>query len=124
MSNVPTTTRLGTNAALDAGRNNPFPASTRAATRGLAKMEAPTGSLVAYSTGPWGVSATYFHGEEEGDIALSGDDEVDAFVGAVSYSIGPGITGSLSLIYAKWEEEAGIIESESTLGIVGLAISF
>ena len=42
---------------LDACRNNPFPASTRAATRGLAKMEAPTGSLVAYSTAPGEVAA-------------------------------------------------------------------
>ncbi len=76
---------------------------------------------VSYSTGPWGVSATYFHGEEEGStpgsvsplgVALDPtgqDDEVDAFVGAVSYSIGPGITGSLSIFHAKWEEEAGVI---------------
>ncbi len=78
---------------------------------------------VSYATGPWGVSATYFHGEEEGDVG-GGDDEVDAIVGAVSYSIGPGITSSLSVIYAKWEDEAGVIESTSTMGIVGLAISF
>ncbi len=79
---------------------------------------------VSYSTGPWGVSATYFHGEEEGSAAISADDEVDAIVGAVSYSIGPGITGSLSIFYGKWEEENGVIESDSTMGIVGLAISF
>ncbi len=82
---------------------------------------------VAYSTGPWGVSATYFHGEAEGD-AGGDDDEVDSIVGAVSYSIGPGIMGSLSIIYAKWEDEGGPgvsgAESESTMGIVGLAISF
>ena len=42
---------------LDACRNNPFPASTRATTRGLARMNAPTGSLVAYSTGPGEVAA-------------------------------------------------------------------
>ncbi len=84
---------------------------------------------VSYATGPWGVSATNFHGEEEGLVGTAGDDEVDAFVGAVSYSIGPGITGSLSLIYAKWEDEGSGVgvpsdESESTMGIVGLAISF
>ncbi len=78
---------------------------------------------VAYHTGPWGVSGTYFHGESEG-TAGGGDDEVDAFVGAVSYSIGPGITGSLSVFHGKWEEEAGVVESKSTMGIVGLAISF
>ncbi len=78
---------------------------------------------VSYSTGPWGVSATYFHGDQEG-TAGGGDDEVDAFVGAVSYSIGPGITGSLSIFHAEWEDEAGVQESKSTMGIVGLAISF
>ncbi len=37
---------------LDACRNNPLPRSERAGTVGLAKMDAPRGSLVAYSTGP------------------------------------------------------------------------
>jgi predicted porin len=78
---------------------------------------------VSYSTGPWGVSATWFHGEQEG-TAGGDDDEVDAFVGAVSYSVGPGITASGSLFYGKWEDEAGVQESESVMGIVGLAISF
>ena len=76
----------------------------------------------SYSTGPWGVSATYFHGEEEG-TAGGGDDEVDVFMGAVSYAIGPGITGSLSVMRAEWEDEGGA-ESESTMGIIGLSIGF
>ena len=37
---------------LDACRNNPPPRGERSGTMGLAKMEAPRGSLVAYSTGP------------------------------------------------------------------------
>lgn len=37
---------------LDACRNNPLPRSERAGIVGLAKMDAPRGSLVAYSTGP------------------------------------------------------------------------
>lgn len=37
---------------LDACRNNPFPSSTRSATRGLVRMDAPRGSLLAYSTSP------------------------------------------------------------------------
>ncbi len=77
----------------------------------------------SYSTGPWGVSVTYFHGEEEDDPAVSGDDEVDAIVGAVSYAVGPGITASGSLYYAKFENEDGV-ESKSTMGIVGIHISF
>ena len=37
---------------LDACRNNPYRGTFRAATRGLARMDAPSGSLVAYSAGP------------------------------------------------------------------------
>ena len=45
---------------LDACRNNPLTRGFRSQVRGLAKMNAPTGSLVAYSTGP-------------GDVAVDGD---------------------------------------------------
>lgn len=37
---------------LDACRNNPFARSFRSATRGLAMMNAPTGTLIAYATAP------------------------------------------------------------------------
>lgn len=37
---------------LDACRNNPFARSFRSATRGLASMDAPSGSLIAYATAP------------------------------------------------------------------------
>src|SRR6516225_11950009 len=36
---------------LDACRNNPFAASTRSATRGLAMLDAPRGTYIAFSTG-------------------------------------------------------------------------
>ena len=42
---------------LDACRNNPLTRSFRSASRGLARMDAPRGSLVAYSTGPGEVAA-------------------------------------------------------------------
>lgn len=42
---------------LDACRNNPLTRSFRSATRGLARMDAPRGSLIAYSTGPGDVAA-------------------------------------------------------------------
>lgn len=37
---------------LDACRNNPYRATFRSATRGLVRMEAPKGSLIAYATAP------------------------------------------------------------------------
>jgi uncharacterized caspase-like protein len=45
---------------LDACRNNPFPAGSRGLARGLARVDAPNGSLIAYATAP-------------GQIALDGD---------------------------------------------------
>jgi len=77
----------------------------------------------SYSTGPWGASVTYFHGEQEDSIATAGDDETTAFVGAVSYALGPGITTSFSLMYGKFEEEGGA-DADATVGILGIAISF
>jgi hypothetical protein len=42
---------------LDACRNNPFARSFRSAVTGLARMDAPTGSLVAYATAPGKLAA-------------------------------------------------------------------
>jgi uncharacterized caspase-like protein len=42
---------------LDACRNNPFASSFRSADQGLARMDAPTGSLVAYATAPNSVAS-------------------------------------------------------------------
>ena len=42
---------------LDACRNNPFPKTFRSVSRGLAKLDAPTGSIVAYATAPGSVAA-------------------------------------------------------------------
>lgn len=42
---------------LDACRNNPFSRSFRSGSAGLARMEAPTGSLIAYATAPGSVAA-------------------------------------------------------------------
>ena len=41
---------------LDACRNNPFKSISRSGTRGLAKVDAPQGTLVAYSTAPGNVA--------------------------------------------------------------------
>jgi len=42
---------------LDACRNNPFQRSFRSATQGLAAIEAPTGTLIAYATAPGRVAS-------------------------------------------------------------------
>ena len=42
---------------LDACRNNPFARSFRSAVRGLARMDAPSGTLISYSTAPGDIAA-------------------------------------------------------------------
>ncbi len=42
---------------MDACRNNPFARSFRSATRGLARMDAPKGSYIAYATAPGSVAS-------------------------------------------------------------------
>ena len=59
---------------LDACRNNPFKSSSRSASRGLAKMDAPTGTLLAYSTAP-------------GQLAEDGSGANSAYTKALSLAI-------------------------------------
>ena len=64
---------------LDACRNNPFARSFRAQVRGLARMDAPQGSLIAYSTAP-------------GHVALDGDGANSPYTEALAKAIGePGV---------------------------------
>lgn len=64
---------------LDACRNNPYSRGFRSATRGLAKMNAPTGSFIAYATSP-------------GDVAVDGDGENSPYTASlVSAMQEPGI---------------------------------
>jgi predicted porin len=76
---------------------------------------------VTYSTGPWSVGITGFHSEVEG--TADKEDELDSIEGAVSYAIGPGITGSLSVLYADWEPGNGE-DAEGWGGILGMKIGF
>lgn len=64
---------------LDACRNNPLPRSMRGADRGLARMDAPAGSFIGYSTSP-------------GDVANDGDGKNSPYTSAlVSEMSKPGI---------------------------------
>lgn len=59
---------------LDACRNNPFARSFRSVSRGLAPVDAPKGTLIAYSTAP-------------GDVALDGDGSNSPYTLALSRAI-------------------------------------
>ncbi len=65
---------------LDACRNNPFARAFRSGTRGLAPVEAPSGSYIAYATAP-------------GDVAADGDGRNSPYTQAlVNAILKPGIT--------------------------------
>jgi predicted porin len=95
--------------------------------------EAPTDGQsfdvgASYAFGAWSVGATWLYSESEGGNALSGtgndgEDELNAIEGGVAYTLGPGVTTSLSVLYAQLEDEGGV-ENEGILGIAGLALSF
>ncbi len=64
---------------LDACRNNPFKRGSRATVRGFSRMDAPTGSLIAYSTQP-------------GNVALDGDGKNSPYALALAQAMRePGI---------------------------------
>ncbi len=64
---------------LDACRNNPFKSASRSFSSGLARVEAPAGSLVAYSTAP-------------GQVALDGTGQNSPYAEALSKHIAtPGV---------------------------------
>lgn len=73
---------------LDACRNNPFPAASRSAARGLAIVRAPTGTLIAYSTSP-------------GEVALDGTGENSPYAEALARAM-QGETGKpIELVFRQ-----------------------
>lgn len=81
---------------------------------------------VSYETGPIGVSLTYFHGEQEDNIAVSGEDENDSFAGSVNYALGAGVSVIGTVGYSDFEGEFAD-ESDDNDGFyvtTGLALRF
>lgn len=61
-------------AILDACRDNPYPSRARSTARGLAPVQSPAGTLIAFATGP-------------GDVALDGDGPNSPYSGALAANI-------------------------------------
>jgi len=78
---------------------------------------------VTYNTGPWTFGAAYIHGEVEGLIANGDEDEMDALRAAVEYAVAPGVTASVSGMWADWDEETGN-DNDGLAGIVGVTFGF
>ena len=74
---------------------------------------------VSYSTGPFGVSLTYFHGENEGTY------EQDTVHLSGKYALGPGVTAAATLGNAQFESaSSSIADVEATYFVTGIRLSF
>ncbi len=78
---------------------------------------------VSYGQGPWAVGATWFQSKVEGS-GVSGDDELMALQAGASYAVGPGITASLSVLYADWESDNTNLDADGIYGIAGIKYKF
>ncbi len=80
----------------------------------------------SYTTGPWGVSLSYFSGEAEGSVA-DGDEELQTVEAAASYALGPGIKLIGSVGYNDFEDDETGAADDSNDGywvVTGIKLSF
>jgi len=88
---------------------------------------------VAYSSGPMGVSVSYYHGEKDGNngdaATLDGQAERDVIHLSAKYAMGPGVTLAGTLGHAVYSSDDADIdnsvdESASTYVVMGLKVGF
>ena len=88
---------------------------------------------VAYSSGPMGVSVSYYHGEKDGNngsaTTLDGQAERDVIHLSAKYAMGPGVTLAGTLGHAVYSSDDADIdnsvdESASTYVVMGLKVGF
>lgn len=77
---------------LDACRNNPFAGSSRSGGRGLASVDAPKGTLIAYATAP-------------GDVALDGDTNNSPYTTALVKAISNGSGKTIESVFKTARRE-------------------
>ncbi|MFK5979272.1 MAG: caspase family protein [Rhizobiaceae bacterium] len=77
---------------LDACRNNPFAGSSRSGVRGLASVDAPKGTLIAYATAP-------------GDVALDGDTNNSPYTAALTKAISNGSGKTIESVFKTARRE-------------------
>lgn len=83
---------------LDACRNNPFQQGFRSASRGLARMEAPTGTYIAYATAP-------------GQLAMDGDGPNSPFTRHLADAmVEPGI--SIEAVFKRVRQQVAAFSEE------------
>ena len=83
---------------------------------------------LAYATGPYKVSISYGHQQEEGLINDADSDEVDAWMLSGAYNMGPGIDLKASLFSVDWQGEVqndnGADDNDGWGVVAGIKASF
>ena len=78
---------------------------------------------VSYTTGPWGVSFTYFHGENQ-DNDGPGDEEVDQFLVGLSYDLAKGVNIGGYGAYVDFDEDNNTNNIDGFIIGTGIKIKF
>lgn len=76
-----------------------------------------------YDVERWSYSIGYFHGDVDGDLAISGDDQLDAAVLSTRYKIGPGVDVGASLLWSDWDDEVNGSQDGYVVA-AGITVSF
>ncbi len=81
---------------------------------------------LAYETGPYSVSLSYFSGSLEGDNTISGEEETTSLMLSGAYNMGPGVNIKGSVFQADYEDEV-TTASQNNDGwgaVAGLTLDF
>lgn len=80
---------------------------------------------VSYKTGPWGFSATWFHGENEDDGNLGTTEEQDTYGLGINYQLAKGVRLNGFAAYVDFDEEASNANDVSGFLVgTGIGLSF
>ncbi len=78
---------------------------------------------VSYTTGPWGVSFTYFNGENQ-DNDGPGDENVEQFLVGLSYDLAKGVNIGAYGVYVDFEEDDHTNDIDGFIIGTGVKIAF
>ena len=89
----------------------------------ISRSKAKCGAGASYTTGPWGVSFTYQHGENQ-DNDGPGDEESDQYLGAISYALAKGVSVQGYGVYVDFEEDDHTNDVDGFIIGTGVKIKF
>jgi outer membrane protein OmpU len=79
-----------------------------------------------YASGPYAISASYFKSELEGNTAVAGEDEIQAYQVSGKYNLGAGVDVLATIGHIEYNDEAGLPQDENKGWVVatGLSLAF